>query len=92
MRPPEAPAPDLGEVSPADDWRQAMALLRQCLNELRTRCVSPAFAAVLAGAPDTVVPPLERHEIELLLAGGGSAEAASASGLEAAPAWTAAMT
>ena len=47
-----------------------MALLRQCLNDLRTRRLSAHDCALaLAGWPDSVVPPLDRHEIEALLAG-----------------------
>jgi len=40
-----------------------MALLRKCLIEVRTRGLpEDAFAAAIAGGPDTVFPPLdERH-------------------------------
>jgi hypothetical protein len=46
-----------------------MALLRKCLNELRTRRLPPdACAFALASAPDTVVPPDDGDELGRLRA------------------------
>lgn len=63
-----------------------MALLRQCLNELRTRRLrGHAGVIALAAAPDSVVPPLDRQEIEALLAACAGGQPAAGQRAAAAP-------